>query len=120
MQAVYVIWALLPLTLMFFGIRSYVRLRLKQGPREDPKDYFFQAGFCWMALFLSVGIDTLGFNALVDLVTAGTLDAGFVRWLIYPAVLLLLALGHAQYKQHREHQEKIPKRGKRPNYARGR
>ena len=98
-HTVYIIWALLPLALISLTVWAVVKPWFGVRGREDSKDYFKQALFATLAFGLAIGIDQAFLNPFIESFAAeGDDTATIAHWLLYPAVLLVLAQANKMLK----------------------
>ncbi|MCB0323144.1 MAG: hypothetical protein KDD69_06200 [Bdellovibrionales bacterium] len=94
MDWLYLIWLLLPLTFIGLALWAIAKPLFGVQGYESPKSYLGQALYCGFALAIAIGIDqTDFFVSAVESLSMGMLDIAVARWLLYPAVLLVLAYG---------------------------
>jgi hypothetical protein len=91
MHWIYYIWILLPLVFLLLSLRAVYRRVAGIPRRESPVFFLAQAAFCFVALGLTWWIDTTIFPSIVDVISFGMFDVDVARWVLYPAVLVLLA-----------------------------
>lgn len=89
MSVLYVLWFLLPLAFLLLALWAMVKP--KRRGKESPREYLEQGVFCAIALAIAIAIDQTVLEDLFYAVTAGVIDVMFARWMLYPAVLLVLA-----------------------------
>lgn len=90
-QGIYVIWLLVPLFFVYSSLRAAIRKSLKRPGREYPGEFLNQAVFTAIALGVAIGIDQTVFEDIITLVGFDLVNVNVARWLLYPAVLVLLA-----------------------------
>ena len=115
---VYFIWALLPLVQIVIAARASGKKALKVGTQEEPKNYWRSVAFSLFAIALAVGLDKLLFESIAELMKSFELDARILRWLLYPAVLALLAVVQQFFIDKKTKEEEAEKTARRLKYAR--
>ncbi len=109
--ATYFIWLLVPLAFFSFGIWSLIKPWFKVAGREFTGNYFKQGLFCLAAFFIAVWIDRHeSYQALLESFSVGKFDLLQVRWLLYPAILVLLAYMQQMLKGKKERMLPVRKR----------
>lgn len=118
-QVCYVVWALLPIALLFLSARAFVRQRMKCQGKEYVRDVLPAAIYAAVAFVIAVGIDQLGFYSFIESLTAGyfELDGRIVKWLIYPAVLVVMASVQHQKKRSEEFKKDADRRARRMRFS---
>ena len=106
MKFLYVIWALLPLALIFMSINAYLRRVTKRPGEEDIKNYLKQAVFCSIILAMAIGIDQTFYEGMIRIVSSNQSFISIARILLYPFLLLciayLQAIKNREYKKAQE------------------
>lgn len=108
MNIVYLIWALLPISLFLVGLYSLMR---RHSPRKKMEDYLFcfkQALVAFVLFLIAIQIDK---KIWTTLITATGLDYEWAqnsRLLIYLVVLLVAATISGAIKKYKE--KDLPKR----------
>jgi hypothetical protein len=116
-DVVYFIWALLPLAQIVIAVRASVKKALKVGTQEEPKNYWRSVAFSLFALALAICLDKLLYESIAELMESFELDARILRWLLYPAVLALLAVVQQIFIDKRNKEEEADKTARRLKYA---
>ena len=88
-SAIYLIWGLLPLSLILLALWGMVKQVAKQRGREYTLDTLKQAFYCLVVLFIAIWLDQRYLKELIETYLAGDLASGVPRLLIYPALLFL-------------------------------
>jgi hypothetical protein len=102
----YIVWGLLPFVLFMMAIWGWLKPILKVPGKDDAWGSFKMAVFCSLALIVSIYIDKSEHTAnLVDSVTLGYINIDIVRFLIYPAILLLMAKASDYWKERKSKSE---------------
>jgi hypothetical protein len=86
---VYFIWLLLPLSFLIIWLWATARRIAKAYGVEDTQLYFRQFVFTTIALVVAVGTDQLVGEMMSETLSTEYFDFDIVRWLLYPAILLL-------------------------------
>jgi len=86
---IYLIWGLLPLSLILLALWGVVKQISKQRGREYTGDTIKQAAYCLIVLFVAIWLDRNYVQAFVESQLEGDLASGIPRLLLYPALLLL-------------------------------
>lgn len=89
---IYLIWALLPISLFLLALWGIVKRAAKQRGREYPADNFRQGIYCLVLLFVAVWLDQQYLSDIASDLASDDLAASVIRLLIYPAVLLIAAM----------------------------
>ena len=91
-HTIYVIWALLPLALIALTVWAVLKPVFQVHGKEDSLDYFKQALFCTIGFGLAIAIDQTFLNGVIEMFAAEGDDSAMIaHWLLYPAVLVLMA-----------------------------
>ena len=101
-RVIYFIWALLPCFLFFIWARACFQQASKARFQEEPKDYFSPAVFSLVAMLLAIWIDKSMLDRLIALVPFIEINDLVARWLLYPAILLLMAAVHSAFHKRSE------------------
>jgi hypothetical protein len=104
-HSVYLLWVLLPLSFVVFGILGYLKRYGRRRIREHPREYFSQAVFTGVGLVIAVFIDQTVFESIIYSLTTGLIEPTIPRWLLYPAVLLLMAYLSNAFKDKQGHKK---------------
>lgn len=88
-HGVYILWALLPFTLLSLSAWAVLKKVARIQGREDARQYFQQFLYTLVCLVLSILFDQYCLDSVLEL-TGGMLDDSLARWFIYPAMLVLL------------------------------
>ena len=97
---VYLIWFLLPLSLLGLAGWAVAKPLFGVPGKEDAADYFKQGLFALAAFAIAIFLDRLSFDDLLLSFTEDSQAAvNIVHWLLYPAVLLALANLNGLYKK---------------------
>jgi hypothetical protein len=114
----YFIWAILPIALLWMTLQSGTKTALKTGKRDYPKNYFKELAFCSAAFVASIFLDKTmlaeesSFKLLLE--SLG-IDHRLVRWLIYPAIIVLASVINQYFidkKRKEDNKEKVARRMK--------
>lgn len=81
-------WALLPLAFFFLWLYALVKRATNARGREYPREYLREFLFCFLALLLALWLDSQVIEAVKETVEVYWEDAHYLRWLVYPALLL--------------------------------
>jgi uncharacterized membrane protein YjdF len=108
----YLIWALLPLFLFLLGLWAIVKPVVGMKGREHTWNYFKQSSFCIVGLLIAVWIDnTESFQELIADYSFWKVDLKVAEWLLYPFVLLLMALAQQYWRNRKgENKRQLPVR----------
>lgn len=98
-QGIYVVWLLVPVFFVYASLRAAIRRWMKRPGREYPGEFFSQAVFTAIGLGIAIGIDQTVFEEFISLVSFDLVNVSVARWLLYPAVLVLLAHLNGYFKQ---------------------
>lgn len=98
-KGIYIFWSLLPLSLFVLGVVSFLKVFPKRKKREYYSLFFSQAFFSAIALLIAVFLDprltplfqTPPLNFIAEMVW---------HWLLFPSILVLMALLHARLVRH--------------------
>ena len=118
-QVCYLVWALLPVTLFIMSVRAFIRQKMNCQGKEYVRDVLPAAVYATVALVIAIGIDQLGFDSFLESLTAGffELDARIVKWLIYPAVLVVMSSVQHQKKRSEEFKKDADRRSRRMKFS---
>ena len=108
MKTVYYFWALLPLSLVGISIRGFYKYRLRGKLRDDYGFTFIQAFHAFWILGLAIACDVFVYDTLVDSYDIEEKVFEMMRFLIYPAVLVIVATLQGVFFKKKE--QAIPKR----------
>ncbi len=92
-HSVYILWLLLPTWFFLYGIWAFGKRFGKRPIREHPEEYFIPGLFTGAGLLVAIWLDQTIYEELVNTVTMGMVDVIIARWLLYPAILLVMAYG---------------------------
>ena len=106
MTILYALWLLLPFSFFCLAFWAVVKPYLGVRGKEDTKMYVSQAIFCSVALAIAIFVDRSSwFEPFIEMASFGMLDIKIATWLLYPGVLLALAM--AQKIIFKEHPKRI-------------
>lgn len=86
---IYIVWALLPFSLLIFAINASLKKASKLGGRENIRDYLEQAGYATFVLLLAIGFDKFFFRNACEYFGIYGQAQVLIGWLIYPIFLWL-------------------------------
>ncbi len=92
MRSVYIIWAVVPLTLVFISIRGFYKYRLRKGLRDDYRFSLRQGIYAAVILGLAIVCDINLFDPLMESFQVQDKVSNIVRFLVYPGVLLVVSI----------------------------
>ena len=113
----YLIWALLPLALLWITIKASAKAVTKTGKREYPKAYLSQLLLTTGIFLIAILIDSFLLPPIADELTSFGLDARLIRWLIYPALLAGVAVSRQVFIDKARKEEDAEKTARRMKYA---
>ncbi len=99
MHIAYYLWALLPLSLIIFGIIGACRTWTGSREHEPVMNYFKQGIYCALILVCAVIFDRSTLPRLSENTFLGDYDLSIVHWLLYPAFLTLAAYAQGRYQK---------------------
>lgn len=97
MHSVYILWILLPVWYLLYGIWAYAKRFGRRPVKEHPEEYFIPGFYTAAALALAIWIDQTVYEDFVNTVTMGFVDVVIARWLLYPGILLIFAYASALF-----------------------
>src|SRR6187402_1894739 len=106
-HGVYILWALLPFTLLCLSVWAVMKRWFKIPGREDAGRYFAQFIFSLICLIVSIIFDQFFLEDLVTVLSAGMFDVALARWLLFPALLVLFASFPMKKKQKTPAQQRF-------------
>ena len=106
MNIVYMIWGLLPFALFALTARAMAKKVLKRPGREYAQDYVKQAVFCSVVLAVAIVIDKYWADDLLGSIPLGDADPRIFKWLLYPALLGVVAYIQHIFDKKKQDQER--------------
>lgn len=102
------IWMLFPVAFFFLAFWAWVKRVRKMPNQENQAEYFSQAIFCTVAVAASIALDGDWLEDFSMTLSMGMIDASFARFLLFPAMLLILAYVTKPFKVEKEPDRIIP------------
>jgi hypothetical protein len=107
MKGIYVVWALLPISLTLLVVWALYKRVLKLSGREYPKDYIRQVLYSSLVLIAAIIFDQFAYEDIINVLSSDEDTIMIIRWMIYPAFLWLASLCNDFIIKRKTQEEKI-------------
>ena len=102
------LWMLFPIAFFWLAAWSWIKRARNKPNQENHAAYFSQAIFCTVAVAISIALDGEWLEDFSMTISMGMIDASFARFLLFPAVLVVLAYATMPFKIEKESDHIIP------------